>query len=494
MKKIDRLLIRGFIPPLVVWFLVAVFIFNMQFLWKYIDDIVGKGLELRVILELLFYQALAMVPRALVFGVVIASVMNLGNLAEHYELASLKSAGISLVRIMMPLMLIVSLLAVASFIFSNYIIPVTALQFKTRLYDIRRQKPALDLEAGQFNNDFKNMVIYIGDKGAESQHLKNVRIYDHTRRDGSSTQTNAKEGKLYFTKDDRYLVINLKDGQRYENMKDGIKKGAYLPYMRMSFKEFQSVFDMSEFNFSETDKNLFKNHHSLLTLKQLYKGVDSLHIRRDDRLQQLADNVNNFYYFRRSGVAENDTTDRPRRSYIPFSNIKTPPPSIDPKIKSFAELIPKGERHLAFQRAEGFARNIKVQAHNISKSLPRFKLEVAAYEHEIHLKFVFAVACIVFLFVGAPMGAIIRKGGFGWPIFISFIFFMAFFVLHLSGERLGKGLVWPVWVGSWLPVLGIFPLAVWLTHQALNDSNVLSLATIQNFFAKFRIKRKKKKS
>lgn len=492
MKKIDRLLIQGFIPPLVVWFLVAVFIFNMQFLWKYIDDIVGKGLELRVIMELLFYQALAMVPRALVFAVVIASVMNLGNLAEHYELASMKSAGISLVRIMMPLMLIVGILALASFIFANHIIPVTALQFKTRLYDIRKQKPALDLEAGQFNNDFKNMVIYIGGKGSESQYLEDVRIYDHSRRDGSATQTNAREGELYFTEDERYLIINLKNGRRYENMKEGIKKGAYLPYMRMSFDEFRTAFDMAEFDFSETDKNLFKNHHSLLTLRQLFRGIDSLHHRRDKRVEELGNNINNFYYFRRSGVSAQDSSNQPRRQYVPFKSIEIPKVEVGKEIESFAQLIPEGERHLAFQRAEGFARNVKVQAHNINRSLPRFRDEVAAYEHEVHLKFVFAVACIVFLFVGAPMGAIIRKGGFGWPIFISFIFFMAFFVLHLTGERLGKGLIWPVWLGSWLPVLAIFPLAIWLTQQALNDSNAINIAAIQNFFARFRFKKKKK--
>jgi lipopolysaccharide export system permease protein len=470
--------------------MVAVFIFNMQFLWKYIDDIIGKGLELHVILELLFYQALAMVPRALVFGVVIASVMTLGNLAEHYELASIKSAGVSLMRVLAPLFFIVSFLAVSSFIFANYIIPVTALQFKTRLYDIRRQKPALDLEPGQFNNDFKNMVIYIGDKDKNSQSLKNVRIYDHSKQNGNSSQTNAKGGELFFTEDKSHLVIKLQDGQRYENMQIQTRGAANkFPYMRTSFKEFNTRFDMSEFNFSETDKNLFKNHYSLLTLTQLIRGIDSILIRRSRRLEEMQLSCDNFYHFRRIGLTAEDSSKTPKIGlYIPNKKESATEEKV---VKHFIEYIIEGERHTIFQKAQGFARNIKTQSDNMVRSIPRIKEEVAAYENEIHMKFVFSVACILFLFIGAPMGAIIRKGGFGWPIFISFVFFMAFFVLHLTGERLATGLVWTTWLGSWLPVWALFPIAVFLSIKAMNDSRALTMDYLIRFIANL-FNRKKK--
>lgn len=490
MKKIDRLIIAAFIPPLVVWFMIAVFIFNMQFLWKYIDDIVGKGLELRVILELLFYQALAMVPRALVFGVMIASVMTLGNLAEHYELAAMKSSGVSLIRVMRPLMGMVGILAIASFIFSNNIIPVTALQFKTRLYDIRKQKPALDLEAGQFNNDFKNIVIYIGDKDRSSRKIKNVRIYDHSKNIGNVSQTNAADGELYFSEDKRYLVLNLENGQRYEDMQSSISKNGsnVYPYMRMRFKTFETLFDLSEFNFSETDKDVFKNHYSLLTLPQLFDGIDSIIARRTKRIEEIKLNSDNFFYFQRSGAAPTDSIKtRPERQYSPFIT------SIEPQKgegKSYIEFIPKGERHLNYQRAQGSARNVKTQADNVMRGLPHLKEETAAFENEIHLKFVWGIACILFLFIGAPMGAIIRKGGFGWPIFISFVFFMAFFVLHLTGERLAKGLIWPCWMGSWLPIWSLFPLAVFLSIRAMNDSKMMGFGLFKMLWAKL-FKRKK---
>jgi lipopolysaccharide export system permease protein len=481
MKKIDRLIIMSFIPPMVVWFLVAAFIFNMQFLWKYIDEIVGKDLEITIILELLFYQGLAMVPRALVFGVVIASVMTLGNLAEHYELVSMKSAGISLMRVLSPLLLIVSFLAIASFIFSNHIIPYTALQFKTRLYDIRRQKPALDLEPGLFNKDFRSIVIYIGDKDKKSQQLKDIRIYDHSKQMGNNTQTNAKSGDLYVTDDKKYLVIELQNGQRYENMQLNVKNSPnQLPYMRTSFTEYRTVFDLSEFNFSETDKELFKNHHSLLTMNQLLVGVDSILIRRDKRIVEMQQSCDNFFHFRRAGLIVQSPSDSVKKmQYHPYT--ESEPKEIS-ELQNFVDIFQKGERHSIYQRAQGLARNIKIQAENMSNSLPRFKEEVAAYENEIHLKLVFSVACILFLFIGAPMGAIIRKGGFGWPIFISFVFFMVFFVLHLTGERLATGLVWPTWMGSWLPILALFPVAVFLTFKAMNDSRVLSLEFFTGFF------------
>ena len=478
-KKIDRLIISSFIPPLIVWFLVAVFIFNMQFLWKYIDDIVGKGLEIRIILELLFYQALAMVPKALVFGVMIASVMTLGNMAEHHELASMKSAGISLMRVMAPLMLMVGLLSFASFIFANNIIPVTALQFKTRLYDIRKQKPALDLEPGQFNNDFRTMVIYIGEKDKDSRKLKDVRIYDHSKQNANSSQTNTKFGELYMTADKNHLVIHLKDGQRYEYLQLNTKNSPnQLPYMRTSFKEFRTVFDMSEFNFSETDKDLFRNHHSLLTFTQLKRGIDSILARRDRRIVEMQQSCDNFYYFRRAGLAPQDSSKVPEiRKYVASAALYGPE-TLD--LKEFREAINDQERHSVFQRAQGFARNVKTQADNMTRSFPRYKEEVAAHENELHLKFVFAIACMLFLFIGAPMGAIMRKGGFGWPIFISFVFFMTFFVLHLTGERLATGLVWQTWMGSWLPIWSLFPISVFLTIKAMNDSMLFSIDFIKN--------------
>lgn len=489
MKKIDWLLIRSFISPFITWTLIAIFIFNMQFLWKYIDDIIGKGLEVSIILELLFYQALAMVPKGLVFGVLIASVMTMGNLAEHYELSTMKSAGISLFRIMRPLIIFALAIATVSFTFSNYVIPVVSLHFKTRLHDIRKQKPTLSLEPQQFNDDFKNMVIYIGDKDPVTQELSNIKLYNHTQNRGNSDQTNAKKGEIYYTEDKKYMVIRLKDGVRYEEMKAERGKPNAYPHTRIYFEEFTKLFDMSQFSFEETNKDKFKNHHSLLTISQLMAATDSLHKNKIRKIEGVPKNTKNYFHYQRvirdrqdgDSLVLEEGTFAPVVDSIPdtlLAQIQAKAPN------NFLNLIAENKHDYILKRAQGHARNIKQQATNIKKFVVSNKEEHAKHENEIHKKFIEGFACLLFLFIGAPMGALIRKGGFGWPILVSIIFFLVYFVLGMVGDRLAKGLVWSCWVGSWLPLLVLFPMSILLMYSALNDLNILSSENFKLLFSK----------
>ncbi|MDC0231283.1 LptF/LptG family permease [Aureispira] len=504
MKKIDKLVIYSFISPLVIWTLVAMFIFNMQFLWKYIDDIIGKGLDLSIIFELLFYQSLAMIPRAMVFGVLIASVMTLGNLAEHYELVSMKTAGVSLLRVMSPLIFFALILAGISFLFSNSLIPVTALKFKSTLYDIRRQKPALSFEEGQFNNDFKKVSIFVAKKGADGKILEDLKIYDHTSSAGYKGQTNAKRGGLFYTKDTilkkiktpfndtiiekdtffsrSFLVVKLMHGTRYEELMPEPEHPTAYPHIEMNFDSYTTLFDLSEFEFNETNEDLFKGHYSLLTTKQLLKAIDSLKQKRFQRYVMLKRNSDAMFQFRREGVTVNDSIETPlhrhAKLYYPPEKQNAPKVTIDSTIKHFWELIPVAKRNYIYQRAAGFCQNIKGQSHGVEEYCKTNKRIHAEHENEIHQKFSFALACLLFLFIGAPMGAIIRKGGFGWPILVGFIFFMIFFVLFLIGERLATNVEIPCWFGSWLPNLVLLPCGVFLTFKAINDSRVINFERI----------------
>lgn len=485
------------------------FIFNMQFLWKYIDDIVGKGLELTVVFELLFYQAIAMLPRALVLGVTIASVMTMGNLAEHYELVTLKSAGVSLFRVMRPLIIFCSFLAIGSFIFADQLIPIAALKFKSRLYDIRRQKPTLSLEKGQFNNDFKSMALYIGDKDQNGKNLSNVKIYDHSQNKGNASQTNAAGGQLYYLKDTvvetinipgepneppttkdtivhkSYLVVRLLDGYRYEEMEQSNKRPSLYPHMRMSFKSYTCMFDMSEFEFNKTNETLFKNHHSLMSSKKLKKAIDSLANRRIQRTEDLIRHTDALYHYRRIGTDRPDTSALPPKSYSNLARMeqKVFEVKLDSNMKNFPTIIAANSRDYIFQRATGFAQNIQSQAHNSSNYYKQNKLEHIKHENQIHQKFSYSLACLLFLFIGAPMGAIIRKGGFGIPILVAFIFFMIFFVLYMVGERVAEGMAIPCWLGAWLPNLALFPISILLTYKAANDSPVFRTDKIKLFFS-----------
>lgn len=495
---------RSFVPPLIIWTFVAMFIFNMQFLWKYIDDIIGKGLDLSIILELLFYQSLAMIPRAMVFGVLIAAVMTLGNLAEHYELVAMKSAGISLVRVMTPLLFFAFILATTSFIFSDQFIPNTALKFKATLHDIRRQKPALSFEEGQFNNDFQKVAIFVEKKAKNGKVLEGLKIYEHTT-PGYKGHINAEKGGLFYTKDTihqkinsmqkdsivqkdtvinrSFLVVELSNGVRYEELDPEPKRPMAYPHIELRFKTYTTLFDMSEFEFNQTNEDVFKGHYSLLSTRQLLKAVDSLYKTKAERYAMLKRNCDAVFQFRREGLAEEgDTTiippNRYAKHYYPSPWVHAPKIAIGASPKSFVELIPKEKRDYIYQRAVGFCQNIKGQAGGVKDYIKNGERVHAEHENEIHQKFSFALACLLFLFIGAPMGAIIRKGGFGWPILVAFIFFMSFFVLFLIGERLAISAAVPCWVGSWLPNLVLLPFGILLTYKALNDSRVISFEQI----------------
>lgn len=510
LKKIDQLIVRSFLPPLVIWTLVAMFIFNMQFLWKYIDDIIGKGLDLSIIFELLFYQSLAMIPRAMVFGVLIASVMTLGNLAEHYELVSMKSAGLSLFRVMLPLLFFAGTLAGISFLFSDQLIPVTALKFKSTLYDIRKQKPALSFYEGQFNDDFQKVSIFVGKKAKNGKTLEKVKIYDHTNVIGYKGHTNAERGSLFYTRDTTettikvnekdsivekdttiqrsFLVVKLENGTRYEELNPESDRPHAYPHIEMNFKSYTTLFDMSEFEFNETNKNLFKGHYSLLTTRQLLKAIDSLYKKREERYLMLKRNADAMFQFRREGLAEPDVdtieiiAPRHAKYYYPPSIAYQPAVVIDSSVQHFHELIPPEKKNYIYQRAVGFCQNIKGQADGLYKYCKTNQRVHSEHENEIHQKFSFALACLLFLFIGAPMGAIIRKGGFGWPILVAFIFFMTFFVLFLVGERLSTSLSVPCWVGSWLPNLVLLPFGILLTYKALYDTRIVNVDKILAVF------------
>lgn len=475
----------------------------MQFLWKYIDDIIGKGLDLSIIFELLFYQSLAMIPRAMVFGVLIASVMTMGNLAEHYELVSMKSAGISLLRTMAPLIFFAFTLAGISFLFSDQLIPVTALKFKSTLYDIRRQKPALSFEEGQFNSDFQKVSIFVGEKDPGGKVLKGVKIYDHTSHVGYKGQTNAEEGGLFYARDtiDRkikvavpeqdtviekdsvlhrsFLVVKLTNGTRYEELMPEKDRPTAYPHMEMNFDSYTTLFDMSEFEFNETNEDLFKGHYSLLSSKQLLRAIDSLYRKREERYDLLKRNADAMFQFRREGLAEmSDTLELPEhrhaKYYYPPDLASAPKVKLDSSVKRFVDLVPVAKRDYIYQRASGFCQNIKGQAKGVTEYCKTNRRVHAEHENEIHQKFSFALACLLFLFIGAPMGAIIRKGGFGWPILVAFIFFMQFFVLFLVGERLATSLSVPCWLGSWLPNVVLLPFGILLTYKAIRDSRVVN--------------------
>ncbi len=508
--------------------MIALFVLTMQYLWVHIDDIMGRGVGFFRLVEIVGYLSVSLFPMALPLGVLISSVMVMGNLSERYELTSMKSAGISLVRVMMPLALICFMISIFSFLSSNYIIPFTNLQFKSRLYDIRNKKPTLNLKEGLFNYDFQGFVIYIGKKDKDGRKLEDVLIYDE---DNATSQglsvTTAKRGEMYTVENGRYFVMDLYDGVRnQETNKRYVGKDKNYPFVRTTFKKHHMVFDLSQFDEKTTDQELFKSHQSMMSMSQLVTAIDSLDLKLDGRYQQLHKNLyRNFYLemkkdtatfppIRTKSVAKKeakrDSKDSMRiASAIPKPKPKTknglpmPVPQSKDKKKlklsnsnfmvqkldkelseypNMSETFLVKDRSQIFAKARNAARSIHSAASSGFRTLDSEKEKRVKHVYLLHSKFTNAFICLLFLFIGGPMGAIVRKGGFGMPLLISIGFFVTFIFLNLLFEKLAESFVLPAIAAAWMPIIVLTPVAAVLTYQAMSDKQIISFDRIGNFF------------
>ncbi|RYF90738.1 MAG: YjgP/YjgQ family permease, partial [Chitinophagaceae bacterium] len=273
-KKLDILIIRSFIGPFVVTFFVALFVLVMQFFWLYMDELIGKGLGIWMILQLLFYMSATMVPLALPLGILLASIMTFGNMGENMELVAIKAAGISLLRFMRPLVLFIIGIGGVAFLFNNNLIPVANLKALSLLYDLRNSKPSLNIRAGQFNRDIENYAIRVGEKDADGKTIRNILIYDHTSGYGNDKVVLASEGVMFPAADKKFLIFRLMNGWRYEegNTRNGTYKATQT---RMHFKKWDKVFDLSSFKLNRTNEDLFKGAYQMMNIRQLNQAIDS---------------------------------------------------------------------------------------------------------------------------------------------------------------------------------------------------------------------------
>jgi len=309
LKKIDILVVRAFIGPFVVTFFIALFALIMQFLWKYIDDLVGKGLEISVIAELIFFMSASVVPLALPIATLLSSIMTFGNLGERYELVALKSAGISFVRFMRSLVVVSVLLSGLAFAFANYVLPVANLKFAALLYSVTKQRPALNIKPGVYYDGIEGYVIRVGEKDAEGRTVYDIQIYDHTENRGNVNVLLAEKGEMYTTGKDDALVFKLYNGVRYEEPKSRqSSKTAQHEFMRTHFKQYEMVFDLSTFDFAKTDESLFQNNHRMLNIEQLRYAADSLITRKKRRATQFKGNLNPYFSFIKAPAKKDSLT------------------------------------------------------------------------------------------------------------------------------------------------------------------------------------------
>lgn len=455
-------------------FFIAIFILLMQFLFKYIDDLVGKGLEWYVVLELMLYASSTLVPMALPLAILLSSIMTFGNLGENYELVALKSSGISLRRIMMPLINIVLIISLAAFFFSNIVMPFANLKMGALMWDVRNQKPSLAIKPGEFYNGIDGYSIRIGSKDADGTVLKDIVIYNHTANNGNMNVLMSDSGKMLKSDNDRFLVLELYNGISYEESGTPGTINDRKTLTRVKFKQHEVKFDLSTFQLNRTDENLFKDHYTMLNLSQLTLYEDSLNMRLNRDKQ----------FFRQNYVLYTAMNKQMKLDSL----IKPEQKKLNPEI---IQNFKKSERAIIFSRAFSTIRNISSFTETAKADQANLSEKIRRHEIEYHRKFTLSIACLILFFIGAPLGAIIRKGGLGMPIVISIFFFIFFHILSITGEKMARQGVIPVWQGMWMASAVLTPIAIFLTRKGSTDSVLFNADAYTSFFS--RIFKKKSK-
>jgi len=479
MKKLHAYMLRSFLGPFVVTFFITLFILLLQFLWKYIDDLVGKGLEWDVILRLLFYASATFVPMALPLAVLLSSLMTFGNLGEHYELVALKSAGISLQKAMRPLTILAILISISAFLFSNYIFPVANLKFGSLLYDIRQKKLAFNLDEGVFDNNLKGFVIRAGRKDKDNKTIYDVMIYDHTQRMGNTKVTVAKRGTMELTPNQQKVVFTLYNGYTYHDITNERAYRIKRPFEYIRFAKQVLSFDLSQLDLSHTRESLFKNHYSMLNVRQLNHAIDSLSkgfLKRQEAFRTSS--IRRFGYLAVADTGKlNDKLHRIRQQQVDTLSSKI----LYPFLRNF-KTDAKGEILELAQKKVRISKD-NYLFHNDRVMKPRKELII---RHEIvwNQKFKLSLACLIFFFIGAPLGAIIRKGGLGLPVVISILFFVLYHVISVTGEKSARTSEMTVVMGMWLSTIVILPIGLFLTYKATTDAPLLDGDSWRKYFDK----------
>jgi lipopolysaccharide export system permease protein len=540
LRIIDKYLIKSFFPPFIVAFGIALFVLVMQFLWVYIDEIMGKGLNLLDITELIFYLSMTMVPMALPIGVLISSVMVMGNLAERYELSSFKSAGVGLVRVMRPMVFAVSSIVIFSIFVSERVIPWANLKFYSRFYDIRKSKPTLTFQEGIFNDEFNDYTMRIGKKSKDGRSLENVMIYSNKGSNSSQiNQSQSQKGEMFTTADGQFIVMNLFNGVQFqETTSSSNNANKNFPFVRIKFKSWQKLFDLSQFDKKSTGEGAFGGHQKMKNSAELLYAVDSVGRSEYNINSDMARNVGDIFTPMKNALYKKDTAqsvavkdsiaavnaqkkDTTKSIAKADSTVKTvinniplvAVSSIQQKMDSMSQARLAGTPYskktvvgpsVFSTKKDTSIKNLPQNFYDLDKNRPPYEIQAfkttatnkvenaltsintaitstgsmrdnqGRFLYEMNMKYSYALICLVFLFIGAPMGAIIQKGGFGMPILVAIVFFMIYMVGLIFCKNLKDTHDISYIAAAWIPLFIELPIAMILTYRAVNDFKMIN--------------------
>jgi lipopolysaccharide export system permease protein len=482
MKILDKYILRTFLAPFVATFLIVLFVLVMQLLWQTFENIAGKGISLLFILKFLYYTSLSIVPQALPIAVLLSSIMALGSLGENYEFAAAKSSGISLQRLVRPLIFLTLILSGVNFLFLNNIFPYAILKQQNLYYNIKKKKPAMALVPGSFNSDLPNYQIKFDEKyGEEKNLLKNVLIYDLSSRKGNQKVITAEKGKIISEEGSRYMTFILYDGYYYEDHTKTTRsssKQKKMPASQATFKEYEFNIDISDLvGDGELDEERFKNSFKMLKLEQLSDTIPILKTSYNDllasRAKSISDISNASQLYRYPDSLRNKQTD----TSSVLSNF-----DLEDKISILYSAKAKMNSALA---------NVK----NNLKSVKWQRKTLNFFDSEYYGRIALSFSCLILFFIGAPLGSIIRKGGFGLPMILAIAIYVTYFFGNTMGKNLAEESSISSLLGSWVSAMVMIPFGLFLTRRATKDKGLFNIDVImlpiKNLFIKFKFKKDK---
>lgn len=476
-KRLYWFVLKSFVPLFCMTFFICLFIVLMQFLWRYIDELVGKGLTIDLIGELFFYAALSMVPMALPLAILLASLMTFGNLGEHFELTAMKASGVSLLKVMSPLIVLMGIIAVGAFFFQNNVLPIAQTKMYTLLFSVRQKSPELEIPEGVFYDQIPGYNFFVDHKDRLSGTLYEIMIYDMSKGFDNAGIILADSGKLVMTEDKSHLFLKLWEGESFDNLKEAGSSMKNVPYQRESFHD-KSILLEFDANFNRLDEEGMRNQYVGKNITELQATIDSV--------GRMVDSM---------GVSYSRTImEAPRMgvssvNYRPDESgrlVEAPVPDVALSKPLNVDSLLTGPNSAArvnyVSQALNKAKNMKQEYEFRSLVMKEELKTIRRHDIELQKKFTLSFACIIFFFIGAPLGAIIRKGGIGMPLVISVILFIFYYIIDNTGYKMARDGRILVWEGIWLSSAILLPLGIFFTYKAVNDSAVFNKDAYLNFF------------
>ena len=461
-------------------FFIVLFIVLMQFLWKYIDDLVGKGLSMDVLGELFFYAAVSMVPMALPLAILLASLMTFGNFGEKFELTAMKASGISLIQVMKPLIVLISFVAVGAFFFQNDVLPKAQVKMWTLLFSVRQKSPEVEIPEGVFYDQIPGYNLFVQSKNRETGMLYDVMIYANSDGSGNTTILTSDSARMALTKDNKYLYLHLYQGEQFENLREQQSTDNNVPFRRETYFDKQVMIPFDA-NFNRMDEGGMRRQYVGKNIAELNQTIDSINVRLDSLGGVYEGNLRREAFPimvlpEKTTVASTTPPPAPgipqsSNSSLLISNSslkKMPPLSID----SVLSTLPTARQNEIFSAAHNLVSRHRGEVEFRALDVSAEKKNVRRHKIELLKKFTLSVACLIFFFIGAPLGAIIRKGGLGTPLVISVLLFLFYYIIDNTGYKMARDGHAQVWLGMWISTFILAPLSVYVTIKAMNDSAV----------------------